>query len=44
MKPTNPMKQLEQWNANHRQDKINRFVSEMNQTDSRRSFTSIQKT
>ncbi|OOF56031.1 hypothetical protein BKL49_10850 [Rodentibacter myodis] len=31
MKPTNPMAQLEQWKANHRQNKINWFVSEMNE-------------
>lgn len=31
----NPMAQLEQWKASHQQDKINRFVSEMNQRDSR---------
>ena len=30
MKPNNPMAQLQQWKANHQQEKINRFVSEMN--------------
>lgn len=33
MKPTNPMAQLEQWKANHQQEKINQFVNEMNQTN-----------
>lgn len=32
MKPTNPMAQLEQWKANHQQEKINQFVNEMNQS------------
>ncbi|KOE65874.1 hypothetical protein [Aggregatibacter actinomycetemcomitans] len=30
MKPSNPMRQLEQWKASHQQAKMNRFVNEMN--------------
>lgn len=32
MKPTNPIAQLEQWNKNNEQGKINQFVNEMNQS------------